>query len=1005
MSGWALVRRGGALRAPRRWVVLRSGSVLVLDGPDARTPSIVMPLNGASVVTNPAKLEAVVKSPDGGKVTFTWPTSDDLTAFKGAFDFANRVLDDRFKAVSHKVLTRRSDSEVVFGFDKATGEHVAIKVLSKDRQHSKTIAECEVAIRMSIDHRAIVKTVDVFETPFDLFIVMNYMDGASLASRIVSKTSHPISEHEARVIMARLFSALAYLHARGIVHRNVKPSNILLEHPGEPRWPDTTRLSDFRMACYLNPELAPSAEAADFANQVVGTPDFLAPEAAVMINQTDGTRRPCLGLETDMWAAGVTLYNILSQGHLPFAGATTPEVLRNARHSQVSFDNHEAFRLVSPAAVSLIRALLNPDRRKRPTAESVLYHPWFDNFDPHAPGPVMRDPPLVGYQKFRVVACSVRFLCRILGNTPGMATKFLLSARTMRFVTRIAPVDVRPAMLCTSSGVDIAPQSGPPHPQIPTVRVAGVEIAPSTIPAGISATNLHNATLSRANIGPGGGALVGVVGAGTGAVAVVGTNIPGNLAQQQGPASKVDPPFQFTTSTLSPTEGGVLRTSQTSSVGSLSFRSSHDSSRLAAQASAEFTPSPLQLHPQQAHSQTGRRFSSPEEQLRFQERQAAENIQLQQRLQQDQQRLQQEQQLQIAAEQQQHLLIAQQLQQQPVPVATPRGGAGGIIGGLLGAMRRDSSPHTSNPASRAHSLLASREGSNLGREHSALAAQAAAAAAAAGTTGPSAAVVGPGRAANIAAVAAGTAPLPTGERSQESTRSHMETCNLPRGETSAGDESMGSSSGSDECSNRSMLPLSDSRPGSDSLRAAATGSHGGGARGGGAGGTFGVPNVGRGSSAVELAELTPELALYDQTTASALAAADGSHMYAEYASLDNNNAQQGIRYHATHSGDRVAPTAQQTPVAVPQQAPPAPQQQGFLQRPFGSGSGSGSRGNSAMSDGTGGGSGVVAGEAGRQPSGSKKNKQPKRRMLPDLRGSKVGQFTGFGIYSDKAGRS
>lgn len=58
-------------------------------------------------------------------------------------------------------------SPPVFGFDKATGEHCAIKVLSKDqRQSSRTIAECEVAIRMSIDHRAIVKTVDVFETPF-----------------------------------------------------------------------------------------------------------------------------------------------------------------------------------------------------------------------------------------------------------------------------------------------------------------------------------------------------------------------------------------------------------------------------------------------------------------------------------------------------------------------------------------------------------------------------------------------------------------------------------------------------------------------------------------------------------------------------------------------------------------------------------------------------------------------------------------------------------------------
>jgi hypothetical protein len=112
MSGWALVRRGGALRAPRRWVTLRSGSVCVLESPEARAPLAVLLLSGASVATNAAKLEAVVRSPDGVKVTFVWPTSDDLAAFKAAFDFANRVLDDRFKTVSHRLLTKRHDSEI-----------------------------------------------------------------------------------------------------------------------------------------------------------------------------------------------------------------------------------------------------------------------------------------------------------------------------------------------------------------------------------------------------------------------------------------------------------------------------------------------------------------------------------------------------------------------------------------------------------------------------------------------------------------------------------------------------------------------------------------------------------------------------------------------------------------------------------------------------------------------------------------------------------------------------
>lgn len=112
MSGWAQVRKGGGLRTPRRWVVLRSGSVFVMEGQGSRVPQIVMPLNGATVFTNPARLEAVVKGADGVKVTFAWPTGDDLNAFKAAFDFANRVLDDRFKTVSQRLLTKRHDSEI-----------------------------------------------------------------------------------------------------------------------------------------------------------------------------------------------------------------------------------------------------------------------------------------------------------------------------------------------------------------------------------------------------------------------------------------------------------------------------------------------------------------------------------------------------------------------------------------------------------------------------------------------------------------------------------------------------------------------------------------------------------------------------------------------------------------------------------------------------------------------------------------------------------------------------
>lgn len=745
MSGWALVRRGSSLRAPRRWVVLSSGTVCVYESPDSRQHTAVVVLNGASASTNPVKLECVLKGVDGTKIAFVWAAAADLMDFKAAFEFANRVIDDRYQTVGDRVLTKRADCEVIFGFDKATGEHCAIKVLSKDQRSRRTVAECEVAIRMSIDHRAIVRTVDVFETPFDLFLVMDFMSGGSLAARIKAQRINSdipvITEHDAQVVMLRLFSALSYLHSRGIIHRNVKPENILYECPDDDRWPTSIRLSDFRKACYLYPEFAPSPSAAEYSNVIVGSPDYLAPEAAGMMTQPDGSRRPCLGPETDMWAAGVTLFNVLSQGALPFAGTTTPEVLRNAKRTPVSFDAHPAFHNVSAEGMSLIRALLNPDRRKRPSAESVLFHPWFNCFDSQSPGPGMRPPPLFGRHKFRAVATTLRFMIRLCANTPSPPKIVLSSRRPMQYANEAAPVDVFPAFVSTSQGVNIAP-------------------APDMLAAYNANNSQHNNTLSFDSVRMRGVDIAGFHGRNIGEDLSPPAGVPFALN------SPTEAPLQFTTSTLGPSDGSeppsiridpplnphVLRTSQTSSLAS--FRSSYDDSRFAPPAAMHIPqpPSPRQillkqqeetrqhLLLEQQHRQQQQHLQQQQHQLQLnqqyqaqQEAQAqaqaaqqgrslmnAEQEHQQQQLQrqqlaavqqqQAQQQLAQQQAIQAAQLTQiQNQLVQQQIAQQLQP---QQPNSRGFIGSIMGVMRRDTdSPHTSNAGSRAHSNLAAMAGS------------------------------------------------------------------------------------------------------------------------------------------------------------------------------------------------------------------------------------------------------------------------------------------------------
>lgn len=700
------------------------------------------------------------------------------------------------------------------------------------------------------------------------------MDGGSLAHRIASKSFPRTTENEARLIMARLFSALAYIHTRGIVHRNVKPENILLESPSEQRWPDTVRLSDFRMACYLYPDHAPSQEAAEFAYQLVGTPDYMAPEAAVMIAQPDGSRHPTLGTETDMWAAGVTLYNILSQGMLPFQGATAPEVMRNARHAAIPFDTYGSFSGVSDTAMSLIRALLNPDRRKRPTADSVLYHPWFDSYDLRARGSVMRHPPHVGYQKFCVAVSSIRFLIRIFANTPGMP-KVHLAPGGMRMVRKVANINLPSAILSTTLGINIEPNpallaSSNPHGgvKLGDVNFSGMNIA-NAVTHIAGAVPLRSFHRPFADVPP---TVLpqDVAGAVTRVESGVNLNVGVNEGGDEANGGRTNggvaaSGHHFTTSTLAPVEANahVLRVSQTSSLGSQSFRSSHESSQLPPQRGTEQAQmggggvgrqqeehSRRQLQVEhEAHRQASFLQEQEEQQQRIAaERQKAQNEAhilhqrkqeelLQQQLQQqelqqrqlihhqlEQQQRQHHQEQQVLAQQQQmHAMHQHQHSfnhQQPLPLQQHGRSGSGLIGGILGAMRRDSH---SNPTSRAGSHLAILSGgSGVG-----------------GASGDSA----PGG-------------VGTGEMSAGSTRSHMQTGAVAgmRMDSNPGDESMGSGTSSPSGSNRSMHPDSrpGSRPGSDGLTLLATHQELG---------STAAPAPHRTDSCMQLNHLAPALAL------------------------------------------------------------------------------------------------------------------------------------------------
>lgn len=450
-SGWAFVKMGKISRAAKRYVMVRSSQLIISTTESVRDAILDVPISGGTMTIDKYNRSECCVRLGPYRMWMQWPSEAELRVCKQAFEYANRDVTNYYKLVNHRQLGKGRSSEVVFAFDVSSGDHVAVKIMNKDKAYDREFAEREVAIRMSIQHSCILQTIDIFESSFDLFIIMELMGGGSLDRRM-ARQSAPLSEAEVRVIMWRLFTALSHLHSHGIAHRNVKPQNIFIDISDDLRWCETAKLSDFSLACFLDDP--------DCMRQVVGTPEYLAPEASVMTRAAHGGRQVVFGTEVDMWAAGVTMYNLLSM-ELPFEGDYPPDVFKKARSAKLSF-SAKGFRHMSPEARSLIKSLLNVDRRKRPTAETVIFHPWFqtepkedDLTDYTAALSLTSEFGIVtdSLFRFRVAVLAVRMIHRLVKRTPGLR---LIPRVEKKFQFNVSGIDIAPVL---SSYEDIAEKS------------------------------------------------------------------------------------------------------------------------------------------------------------------------------------------------------------------------------------------------------------------------------------------------------------------------------------------------------------------------------------------------------------------------------------------------------------------------------------------------------------------------------------------------------------------
>ena len=193
--------------------------------------------------------------------------------------------------------------------DLRLNRRVAIKVLPPELAFNADVRERflrEAQTSAQLSHPGIVPIYTVDERDGIVYFVMALVDGESLAERLVREPRLPIEE--ARRLLAAVAEALAYAHSRGVVHRDVKPDNIMLDRAsGRPL------MTDFGIA-----RAAQGDSRLTVTGVAIGTPAYMSPEQALGERELDG--------RSDIYSLGVIGYQLLA-GETPFKASNTPAML------------------------------------------------------------------------------------------------------------------------------------------------------------------------------------------------------------------------------------------------------------------------------------------------------------------------------------------------------------------------------------------------------------------------------------------------------------------------------------------------------------------------------------------------------------------------------------------------------------------------------------------------------------------------------------------------------
>jgi 5'-AMP-activated protein kinase catalytic alpha subunit len=259
--------------------------------------------------------------------------------------------------------------QVRVGTHALTGARVAVKVIDKGAlvgPNDRRRVGREVRVLKRLACGAIIRLFDVVTAPANIFVVMEYADGGSLLDHV--RHAGKLAEHAACRLIQQLLAGVSFCHQHGVIHRDVKLENALLDRDGN------IKLIDFGLAA-----LVPSLTT--LLRVHCGSPSYAAPEIVA--------RKPYLGPPVDLWSLGVVLFACVA-GFLPFHA---PPGAKNELSSKILKGTFSIPDGLSPDLCDLLKRILVVDPAKRADAEAIRQHKWMRRGVAQHPAPVPHGPP------------------------------------------------------------------------------------------------------------------------------------------------------------------------------------------------------------------------------------------------------------------------------------------------------------------------------------------------------------------------------------------------------------------------------------------------------------------------------------------------------------------------------------------------------------------------------------------------------------------------------------